>query len=153
LDYILEEEEARVAANINKQPRAKRSCQKLVSVSMFDKDGNVVPLDPKYSTWYITYCSHPRLSCKHFYTLFRRRFRLPYKEYLQLIEDARESGLFDSWEKEKKTASGALESPLELMVLGSLRYRGRGWTFDDLQEATGIDAETHCKNNNKKLNF
>jgi hypothetical protein len=34
---------------------------------------------------------------------------------------------------------------MELMVLGSLRYLGRGWTFDDLQEATGIDAETHRK--------
>jgi DDE superfamily endonuclease len=145
LDYILEEEEARVAGNNNKPPRAKRSCQKLVNVSMFDKDGNVVPLDPKYSTWYITYCSHPRLSAKHFHTLFRRRFRLPYKEYLQLVEDARESGLFVSWEQESKDAMGNLPSPMELMVLGSLRYLGRGWTFDDLQEATGIDAETHRK--------
>ena len=143
LDYILEEEEARVAGNNNKPPRAKRSCQKLVNVSMFDKDGNVVPLDPKYSTWYITYCSHPRLSCKHFHTLFRRRFRLPYKEYLQLVQEARESGIFAIWDTGRKSAVGTLSSPLELMVLGALRYLGRGWTFDDLQEATGIDSDTH----------
>jgi hypothetical protein len=28
-------------------------------------------------------------------------------------------------------------------VLGSLRYLGRGWTFDDLEEATGISEEVH----------
>ena len=33
--------------------------------------------------------------------------------------------------------------PLELLVLGSLRYLGRGWTFDDLEEATGISEESH----------
>ena len=33
--------------------------------------------------------------------------------------------------------------PLELLVLGSLHYLGRGWTFDDLDEATGISEESH----------
>ena len=32
---------------------------------------------------------------------------------------------------------------MELLVLGSLRYLGRGWTFDDLEEATGISEESH----------
>jgi hypothetical protein len=26
-------------------------------------------------------------------------------------------------------------SPIELLLLGSLRYLGRGWTFDDLEES------------------
>jgi hypothetical protein len=29
------------------------------------------------------------------------------------------------------------------MLLGSLRYIGRGWTFDDIEEATAISEETH----------
>ena len=49
VDYILEEE-VREAAK-KKPPRPKRSCKKLVNVSMFDSQGNVVPLDPKFSTW------------------------------------------------------------------------------------------------------
>ena len=34
-------------------------------------------------------------------------------------------------------------SPIGLLLLGSLRYLGRGWTFDDLEETTGIDEEVH----------
>ena len=29
------------------------------------------------------------------------------------------------------------------MLLGALRYLGRGWKFDDLEKATGINDETH----------
>ncbi len=32
---------------------------------------------------------------------------------------------------------------MELLLLGSLRYLGRGWTFDDLEEATAISFEVH----------
>jgi hypothetical protein len=36
------------------------------------------------------------------------------------------------------------KSPLELLILGGLRYCGRGWTFDNLEELTMISAEAHC---------
>jgi hypothetical protein len=29
------------------------------------------------------------------------------------------------------------------MILGSLRYLARGWTFNNIEEATGISEETH----------
>ena len=32
---------------------------------------------------------------------------------------------------------------LGLLLLGSLRYLGRGWTFDDLEETTGISQSLH----------
>ena len=42
-------------------------------------------------------------------------------------------------------------SPLELLLLGALRYLGRGWTFDDVSESTGMSMnvlthffETFC---------
>lgn len=44
---------------------------------------------------------------------------------------------------EKKDAVGRDGSPLELLILGALRYLGRGWSFDDLEEATGISQEVH----------
>jgi hypothetical protein len=34
---------------------------------------------------------------------------------------------------------------LELLLLGSLQYLGRGWTFDDLEETTAISLEVHRK--------
>ncbi len=33
---------------------------------------------------------------------------------------------------------------MQLLVLGSLRYLGRGWTFNHIEEATGIHKEVHC---------
>ena len=32
---------------------------------------------------------------------------------------------------------------MELLLLGSLRYLGRGWTFDDCEELTAIDQDVH----------
>ena len=42
-------------------------------------------------------------------------------------------------------ATGKKSSPLELLILGSLRYLGRGWTFDDCEESTAISEEVHRK--------
>ena len=36
-----------------------------------------------------------------------------------------------------------MSSPIELLVLGSLRYLGRRWTFDDIEEQTAISREVH----------
>lgn len=36
-------------------------------------------------------------------------------------------------------------SPIELLLLGSLRYLGRGWTFGDLEENTAISAGAKCQ--------
>jgi hypothetical protein len=38
---------------------------------------------------------------------------------------------------------GKSSSPLELLILGALRYLGRGCTFDDCAENTTIGEETH----------
>ena len=32
---------------------------------------------------------------------------------------------------------------MALLVLGALRFLGRGWCFDDLEECTYVSAETH----------
>ena len=42
-----------------------------------------------------------------------------------------------------KSCFGIPASPLSLLLLGALRYLGRGWTFDDIEEATAISQEVH----------
>jgi hypothetical protein len=72
---------------------------------------------------------------------FRRRFRLPYASFLKLIAEIRTDNWFPL--AENNNAVGQVGVPLELLVLGTLRYMGRGWTFDDLEESSGISEETH----------
>lgn len=72
---------------------------------------------------------------------FRVRFRLPYPNYLELIEWIRNDPRFSRWCNVKKNKKKS--SPIELLVLGALRYLGRGWTFDDIEEQTAISQEVH----------
>jgi hypothetical protein len=74
---------------------------------------------------------------------FRNRFRLPYPQFFQLVEDIRLNDLFDRWCGYK--SNNKKVSPVELLLLGSLRYLGRGWNFDDCEESTAIDSDVHRK--------
>ena len=73
---------------------------------------------------------------------FRNRFRLPYKNYLELFKGFNESGKFDRWKNGSKDKYGVEASPLSFLLLGVFRYLGRGWTVDDIEGATTINAET-----------
>jgi hypothetical protein len=55
---------------------------------------------------------------------FRSRFRLPYPNYNELLDAVRVDPLFVRWCHEK--GDGKKSSPIELLLLGSLRYLGRG---------------------------
>jgi hypothetical protein len=57
------------------------------------------------------------------------------------VEDIRSSDLFDRWCGYK--SNNKKVSPVELLLLGSLRYLGRGLTFDDCEESTAIDQDVH----------
>jgi hypothetical protein len=72
---------------------------------------------------------------------FRERFCLPYPNFLQLVVAVFESKLFDRWCGHKSNNKQAL--PIELLVLGSLRYLGRGWTFNNVEDNTAISKEVH----------
>jgi hypothetical protein len=72
---------------------------------------------------------------------FRNRFRLPYANYLELLQWIRDDTRFARWCGAK--VNKKMSSPIELLVLGSLRYLGRGWTFDDIEEQTAISREVH----------
>lgn len=62
--------------------------------------------------------------------------------YLELVAGCKEDENFSCWQS--CDAAGKTASPIELLVLGVLRYLGRGWTCDDLEELTAISREVHC---------
>ena len=43
----------------------------------------------------------------------------------------------------RSDAVGKSPSNMKLLLLGSLRYIGRGWTLDDIYEATGISINVN----------
>jgi hypothetical protein len=97
------------------------------------------------STWYRAYVLSD--ACKNRTSkagrLFRRRFRMPWETYRSLVKEMRDDKWFEEYGYESKTALGLPGVPLDLYLLGALRYLGRGWTFDDVSEATGVSEESH----------
>jgi hypothetical protein len=97
------------------------------------------------STWYRMYVLSD--ACKDRTTRagrqFRRRFRMPWETYRSLVKEMRDDKWFAEYGYENKTALGHPGVPLDLYLLGALRYLGRGWTFDDVCEATGVSEESH----------
>eukprot|EP00797_Seminavis_robusta_P020115 Sro3065_g343090.1 Plant transposon protein (509) ;mRNA; r:3511-5037 len=117
-----------------------RSCKSLKPY-YFDSNGRKVELKPRQTIWYLMYVVSPTLDSAKWHKKFRRRFRMPYSEWLELLEQCQQDHRFKRWMS--KDAVGLQSSPLELMILGALRYLGRGLTFDDLEEYTAINEETH----------
>lgn len=125
-DDMDEEEEVRPKKRRKRRPiLAKRN-----------EEGELEVITPRESWWYTLYVECPNLHDERFHKKFRRRFRMPYEQFCQLVEDAVEEEWFPRWMKEKS-------SPIELLLLGSLRYLGRGFTFDDCEESTAISEEVH----------
>ena len=104
-------------------------------------DGDIVQISPKESNWYTLYVNNPMVDDDRFQNKFRRRFRLPFSNYEELARDCKGHELFKRWTG--CNAAGKESSLIKLIVLGALRYLGRGWTFDDLEEATAISQEVH----------
>ena len=121
------------------EERKKR--QKRIILAKRTEDGEMEEIPPTESLWYHAYITCPHLDDSRFHQKFRRRFRLPYSSFLDLVEDAREGNWFPRWTG--KDATGKESSPLELLILGAFRYLGRGFTFDDLEECTAISEEVH----------
>ena len=69
--------------------------------------------------------------------LFRRRFRVPYPIFLQIVDSTKASGLFT----ENQDCAGNPAAPLELKILAVLRVLGRGYCFDGVEELTCVSAE------------
>ena len=129
-DKLIEEEEVAVKVTARKRKFAHRNS------SGYD------PQNALDSLWYKLYVEETdKERSKKFFQLFRRRFRLLYQSYLDLVAEFRDNDWLPKYEK--RNALGQLGIPLGILILGSLRYLGRGWTFDDITEATGVSEEVH----------
>ena len=97
----------------------------------------------QHSIWYCNYITDPSPEREKWSRLFRLRFRMPYNSFLDLVNQCMESTYFCRWTNNSINPYNKQPVlPLGLLVLSALRYLGRGWTFDDLQEATAISTET-----------
>jgi hypothetical protein len=70
------------------------------------------------------------------YAQFRRRQRVPFEIFQQLLQKTNE------WFAPSKDAIGIPSAPNSHKLLGVLRILGRGWCFDDAAEAAGMGEET-----------
>ncbi len=119
----------------------KKRCAEAPILARQTENGEVEEILPTESLWYILYISNPNTDCHRFQQKFRRRFRMPHSTFIGLVADDMAGNWFHTWMG--KSCTNKPSSPLGLMILGSLRYSGRGWTFDDCKEATAVGEETH----------
>ena len=105
-----------------------------------------VAYDPdkwKNTSWYQNYVfsDKPLTPGTSHARKFRLRFRMPMVNFRELVSLARGEKWFPN--REKRTILDKEGICLDLLMLGALRVLGRGWTFDDLEEATGVSQHTH----------
>jgi hypothetical protein len=154
IDWSDEDElEAETDSTTDNRKRKKpyKSRRKKAVVQYRDNNGELKPLPPTMSHWYTHYCQEgcEELHNGKFHLKFRKRFRLPHSCFLDLLEKVKEESMLDDgcfrrWRPGRLVLgpSGKVPPvPIELLLLTSLRYLGRGWTFDDLEEATAISEE------------
>ena len=96
-------------------------------------------LSPEKTFWFMYYIKSPERGDNQFESKFRSRFRLPYDTFIELYEIVKKDIFFIRW----NCYNNGNNPRLGLLLLGVLRYLGRGWTFDDLEEATAISTHVH----------
>jgi len=131
-----------------KKKQKARSCKSLCPY-YYDAKGNIHLIKPRSTVWYLAYVLG--LPQGKLHDKFRKRFRMPHTVFLVLLEEVKRHSLFSRWLG--ADASGRLASPMALLLLGSLRYLGRGLTFDDLEEFTAVGEETHRQFFHKFIQF
>ena len=115
---------------------------------MVSKNHSFVPLVPFFLSKLYSY--DPGLACtlilrilitQDFTSFFGAvsEYHMPLFE--ELVSMAEESPLFARSSSGSTDVTGQEAAPLSLLILCALRCLGRGWTFDDLSENTGISAE------------
>jgi len=87
-------------------------------------DSELQILKPKECQWWDMYVNnYLMLEDSSMRAKFRNRFRIPYSNYLELLQWIRDDPRFARWCGAK--VNNKMSSPIELLVLGSLRYLGR----------------------------
>jgi hypothetical protein len=107
------------------------------------KDGPLCIITPQEYDWYHVYIDNYLLrKAKSFMAKkFCNRFCFPYSSFLDLLDQVKSGKRFDRWCGSK--TNGKKSSPVKLLLLGTLRYLGQGWTFDNIKEQTAISISVH----------
>ena len=74
--------------------------------------------------------------------LFRRRFRVPWDVFCDLVKKSKDDKLFGQNTGMKYDFCGRPICPIAIKMLGILRILGRNWCCDDVAEATGMGEST-----------
>ena len=120
--------------------RRKRRSVKKHKLLVRDDNGEIRELKPKDTMWYQIYVMNGPFNSR-IAKKFRMRFRMPYDSFISLHDDIKVHEIFHRWSK--ADAVGDHSSNLKLLLLGFLRYIGRAWTLDDVEEANGISREVN----------
>ena len=72
--------------------------------------------------------------------LFRRRFRVPFPVFADILKITKEKKWFKEFD-----GIGRPACPIELKIFGVLRILGRGMCFDGISELTNIDELYNIK--------
>jgi hypothetical protein len=121
----------------SKKPSAHRSVKRH-DIEIRGEDGTFRKATFKDSTWYTLYIDNPPKT-NRLLKRFRNRFRIPYPNFLELVEDIKDHNLFKRWSRHDCT--GSPPSDIRLLLLGSLRHIGRASTFDDIEECSFISRD------------
>lgn len=138
---LLEEEEEQLQQN-KKRQRGTSTRQSHKRMRR-DPNGELVEFLARDTPWYFMYISDPDVGSSKFQKDFRNRFRMSYSTFLSHLDDVSNDVAFRRWSTGSTNAVGQASAPIGLLLLGTLRYLGRAWTFDDLEEATTISPEVH----------
>jgi hypothetical protein len=112
----------------NIRNRRIRSCKKK-SNELLLSDGTIYNPTPRTSDWYILYVANPAIDRDDFHQDFRNKFRLPYDLFLSLLHEISEDETFRQWTN-KIDCTGIQSTPIELLLLGTLRLLGRDCKID-----------------------
>jgi len=144
-----DDDELTATTRTTTRTRTRRS--KALTPCYFDDEGNVAHLKPREAVWFFLCVKLTLLEDKKFNIKFCRRFRMPHAQHVDLLDQVKIDPRFSRWMS--CDCAGVLSSPIELMVLGALRHLGRGLAFDDLEEFTAINEETHRQFFHKFIDF
>jgi hypothetical protein len=108
------------------------------------EDGPLCVITPLESGWYHVYIDNYLLREANSFMAkkFCNQFCLLYPSFLDLLGQVKSDDRFDRWCGYKSNGKKSL--PIKLLLLGSLRYLGRGWTFNDIKEQTASSISVHC---------
>ena len=108
------------------------------------EDSPLCVITPEESGWYRAYVNNFLLDEADSFKAkkFWNSFCMPYPSYKDLLHQINYDNRFEGWCGHKW--NNKQSSSVELLLLGLLRYLGRGWTFDDIEEQTAISVSVHC---------